>query len=258
MEHVQLFDDIEVSEDERSALLRLVDRALALNSSQGPAHYMVAGCGVLEDLERGDRDHACACALAKRLAAFIAPGFTVISIRILLSPPGSPAQPWHLDFAQDFSEVRTAFLAISPSSALNSTQILDFGDDAPRIAEMARTSEGPLPSEAWCDSVAQVWPITCSPWQLSMLRTSHAFHRRGENKSAFTRITFNVDMARLEESPNFVDLDMQRALNGHRLCSREVVDDLTEQDVCLMDDKELVDRFLWSGVQLAGRAVSGA
>ena len=43
---------------------------------------------------------------AAKLAVTLTPGMDVISIRVLFSPPGSPAQPFHLDYAQHFSEVR--------------------------------------------------------------------------------------------------------------------------------------------------------
>ena len=37
---------------------------------------------------------------------------------------------------------------------------------------------------------------------------------------------FNVDVARLSECPEFIDLDARRSLDHERICGRDIVDDL--------------------------------
>ena len=42
---------------------------------------------------------------------------------MLLSPPGAPAQPWHLDYAREFSTVDTIFVAATAATADNATEV---------------------------------------------------------------------------------------------------------------------------------------
>jgi len=254
MEHWRCLKEPEFSLEacECVALERLAARALALRPCHEPTHYMIAGHGVSDELranpnepEHGeDVELTVARDLAARLAKHTAPGHEVISIRLLLSPPGAPAQQWHLDYARHFTEVQTAFVAVSQSTADNCTELLDLGDQCEHIAKLARSTSGPLPESTWrklCPD-AKVRPLEFAQWDVCALRTSHVFHRRGPNKSDFTRITFNVDLACLTESPGFIDVDMQRSLAEDRLCGQEYVDDLEEQDVTLEGELSDDDR----------------
>ena len=76
-------------------------------------------------------------------------------------------------------------------------------------------------------------PLALRAWEAVVVRTSHAFHRRGANRNDSARLTFNVDLARLAECPEFVDVDTLRSLSTRRVCSMRWIDELEEQDISL-------------------------
>jgi len=233
-----MFEDFDLSQANREALQCVADAVLASRPCNEPMHYMIAGNNVADSCLPNDcSELGLLKALANDLAAKVAPGMDVISVRLLFSPAGAPAQPFHLDFARHFSDVRTLFVAISSATVLNCTEVLNLGSHNAEFVSRARkaaaTGSAACKLEDCMDRCIGVEPLLLDRWQVCMLQTSHAFHRRGANCSDFIRITFNVDVACVSESPDFVDVDMQRSLSQHRLCGRDVIDDLDEQDVSL-------------------------
>eukprot|EP00929_Paragymnodinium_shiwhaense_P047219 TRINITY_DN23946_c0_g1_i2.p1 TRINITY_DN23946_c0_g1~~TRINITY_DN23946_c0_g1_i2.p1 ORF type:complete len:281 (-),score=61.12 TRINITY_DN23946_c0_g1_i2:9-851(-) len=247
MEHVRFLPELRLQPEEQKLLLRLEQKAVASATTRGPAHFMVSGHGVCDEEsaealdEAGRRDIEATRALAEHLASIVSPGLDVISVRLLISPPGAPEQPWHLDYARQFREVHTLFVPLTPSTEETCTELLELQKPSADIAEIARAAHGPLPVEAWrpqCEGEPAILALVLDEWQCCVARTSHVFHRRSANTGAFTRITFNVDMASLRESPNFVDVDCQRSLLRARLCPQAEVDELEEQDASLVDFDE--------------------
>mmetsp|Transcript_10962 Transcript_10962/g.20642 ORF Transcript_10962/g.20642 Transcript_10962/m.20642 type:complete len:242 (+) Transcript_10962:44-769(+) len=236
MDHVEYVDARHITREFCAAVAEVVDKAMAENSA-APFHYMISGTNVADVRLKADcKQLAVLKDFASSLASTLTPGMDVISVRLLFSPPNSPAQRFHLDYAQHFSEVQTIFISVSPSTSSNCTEWLNFGaatgEVAQRARELARKS-GVLELPQLSEVRPTVERLVLSAWQTCILRTSHVFHRRGPNRSDFTRITFNVDVAKISESPQFIDLDMRRSLLQHRICGQEVVDDLDEQDICV-------------------------
>lgn len=200
---------------------------------------MVSGSRCPPDVhdENPGPDVLLARALAERLAELAAPDLDVLSVRILLAPPGCGAQPWHLDYAKYFPEVRTVFLSVTRSTTENCTEILQLGGSAALTDLVARAKRQgkALSSEAWEDlrGDGRIVPVTFEPWEVGWVRTSHAFHRRGANRSGFARITFNVDLARLADAPDYIDFDYARHVETDRIAPLEEIDELDEQDVSL-------------------------
>ncbi|CAE7742068.1 PEP4 [Symbiodinium pilosum] len=228
--------DVCITDEFREALAQVVCKATAEQPSE-PFHYMIWGRNAEGARQPKGSEHlATLKEFAAKLAVTLTPGMDVISIRVLFSPPGSPAQPFHLDYAQHFSEVRTIFISASPSTASNCTEWLDFGETNSEIVARARqlVQKGiTLELSDLSPHKPAVQSLVLDAGQVCVLRTSHVFHRRGPNRSEFTRITFNVDVAHLPESPEFVDLDTCRSLGQKRICGLDVVDALDEQDICL-------------------------
>jgi len=233
---VHFFNNFQFDFDEESSLARLAARVpdQRLKCAE-PCHFMIDGLNAGSG--KDDADLTVARALAAKLGAHIAPGLQVISVRLLLSPPGAPAQPWHLDYGQHFREIRTVFLALTPARSNNCTETLRFGrpEESARVHALARSANGPLAPSLWADerASARAEPLLMERGQVCALRTSHVFHRRSANRSNYTRITFNVDLAWLVECARFIDLDTQRSLACGRIAGREEVDELSEQDVSL-------------------------
>lgn len=237
MEEVQLVKDAQLSEANREALQSVADAVLASCKCVEPMHYMIAGTNVSDARLPSDCSKLDSLReLASDLAAKVAPGMDVISVRLLFSPPGAPAQPFHLDYARHFSQVKTIFVAVSPATASNCTEFLNLGSRNAELVSRAReATESGLPA---CDVEefkrhSCVEQIVLDRWQVCMVNTVNVFHRRGANRSDFIRIAFNIDCAHLSDSPDFVDVDMKRSLAQERVCGLDVVDDLDEQDVSL-------------------------
>ena len=50
----------------------------------------------------------------------------ILSVRLMFSPPNSPAQPWHLDYAGTKANCRTIFLNLTKSNEENCTELVEF------------------------------------------------------------------------------------------------------------------------------------
>eukprot|EP00929_Paragymnodinium_shiwhaense_P047218 TRINITY_DN23946_c0_g1_i1.p1 TRINITY_DN23946_c0_g1~~TRINITY_DN23946_c0_g1_i1.p1 ORF type:complete len:226 (-),score=35.98 TRINITY_DN23946_c0_g1_i1:115-792(-) len=154
MEHVRFLPELRLQPEEQKLLLRLEQKAVASATTRGPAHFMVSGHGVCDEEsaealdEAGRRDIEATRALAEHLASIVSPGLDVISVRLLISPPGAPEQPWHLDYARQFREVHTLFVPLTPSTEETCTELLELQKPSADIAEIARAAHGPLPVEA--------------------------------------------------------------------------------------------------------------
>eukprot|EP00756_Hemistasia_phaeocysticola_P046775 Hpha_TRINITY_DN2059_c0_g1::TRINITY_DN2059_c0_g1_i1::g.83073::m.83073 len=200
-------------------------------------HAMIWGRGVDDDKGGGGDDRV--AGLARRLAAELCPGSEVISIRMLFSEDGCPPQPWHIDYARDFADVRTILLGVTRSTASNCTEVLAFPDasSAAAVCRLAREQDRPLAKAEWERYNPSLQPLLLEGWDAVVVRTSHIFHRRGGNRSGFARITLNVDCVPGEcaDIAQFQCLDTQRNRESGRICPREQVDNLGEQDCFLLD-----------------------
>lgn len=165
----------------------------------------------------------------------------LLSVRILLSPPGAPAQSWHLDYAGPGYEgvkARTVFVALTPATADNCTEFLHFRSPSARHAfdqKLLGTSSGVrcigIPEEA-----VDVQSVLMDKFDVAWLETSRTIHRRGPNTSAFTRATLNVDYSLETEERlrviGFVDDDMRTAQAcPFQAVGPSVVDDLHSEVV---------------------------
>eukprot|EP01065_Artemidia_motanka_P052702 TRINITY_DN958_c3_g2_i1.p1 TRINITY_DN958_c3_g2~~TRINITY_DN958_c3_g2_i1.p1 ORF type:complete len:239 (+),score=10.57 TRINITY_DN958_c3_g2_i1:415-1131(+) len=201
-----------------------------------PHHIMLWGKGVDDGGTGCDAD---VWGVVSRLVQKTVPGLDVLSVRLLVSPPGSPAQPWHIDYAQDFRTVWTILLGLTPSTELNCTELLRFGTPGDgvelELLERARKQAAPLRRDDWSSQPHSIVPLVLEQWEAVVLQTSHCFHRRGPNRTSEFRITLNVDCAPAASAAEWICVDTQRSLNAGRVCPREQVDDLGEQD-CYLDE----------------------
>eukprot|EP01062_Namystynia_karyoxenos_P037118 TRINITY_DN27024_c0_g1_i1.p2 TRINITY_DN27024_c0_g1~~TRINITY_DN27024_c0_g1_i1.p2 ORF type:complete len:257 (+),score=40.26 TRINITY_DN27024_c0_g1_i1:68-772(+) len=220
-----------LSQGDREVLAACAARHAAAASEA--FHLMIWGRGVDEDGSAG-ADGA-ACAVARRLVAELLPHLGIVSIRMLYSPPGCPAQQWHLDFAQDFGEVRTIFVGVTSATADNCTELLRFGSGEADLVAKARGTGRPLPRAEWSAVPHSIVPVEMAQWETVVLHTSHCFHRRGANHSGATRVTFNIDCAPVHAAPGWQCVDSMRSLHTGRVCPRAQIDELSEQDCFLSD-----------------------
>jgi len=199
-----------------------------------PSHYLIYGKG--SELNE-PCSHANVLRAAAERIAEVRSG-VLISARILCSPPQSgDAQPWHLDYAMDVENVETVFIALTASNPASCTEILDFGTENERIAQLAREAFPlGLASCQWRTHAVNVEKVLLDPGQAAVVQTGTFFHRRSATDSAaHVRITFNVDVCpRGENAQRFACVDAAKAsLTGSRIVEKCSIDDFSEQDVFL-------------------------
>ena len=111
-----------LTEEEKAALVRIAKR---VGDVKEPVHFCIYGHGVV-----GDKDASVGDLLMLRKAAdrFAGRDGLVISVRVLFAPPGSCAQKFHLDFAREFDDVETYWVAVTPSTEECATEVLQFDE----------------------------------------------------------------------------------------------------------------------------------
>lgn len=236
----------------RSLLPRLEEIG---RSHAGGSHVMLRGFGVAEaqdqeeERKRDFPDQATVdrlLAIARSQVLRLESRATcLLSVRILLSPPGAPAQQWHLDYAGPGYEgvkARTLFVALTPSTLDNCTEFLRFRSLSARKTfeqQLQGAAEGRgcvgLPKAA-----VEVQPVRMDQFDVAWLETSRTIHRRGPNTSAFVRVTLNVDYSLESEETlgriGFVDDDMRTAQAcPFRTVGPSVVDDLHSEIVVSLE-----------------------
>eukprot|EP00750_Incisomonas_marina_P015368 INCI18196.5.p1 GENE.INCI18196.5~~INCI18196.5.p1 ORF type:complete len:367 (-),score=71.90 INCI18196.5:1233-2333(-) len=100
----------------------------------GPSHVMLWGRGSPTPSAIGifdSGDLPAVLDLSRRLVASLTSDatFHLLSVRLLIAPPGCGPQAWHLDYrSYPGLRTQTAFAAMTPSSALNCTELAEFQD----------------------------------------------------------------------------------------------------------------------------------
>ena len=116
----------QLTSDERQLLSSLSSSLLKALPCDEPCHVMIKGYGVntyqrskfiAPEIQVAVED------LASKLTSQIENGpTTLLSLRILIAPPGCSAQEWHLDYrASGVEENHTVFVAMSPTSEVHTT-----------------------------------------------------------------------------------------------------------------------------------------
>ena len=194
--------DVPASEHD---LLRRVATALIARGLDGPSHVMLYGHGApapppMHLLCDGERQRL--LALARRLVAGFEPSALLLSVRILVAPPGFAPQGWHLDYrAHDCLATQTVFAALTPCTAENCTEMLVPADE-PAMARLDEAvGEELLRAPAASGRVVQVasrqmslQPLLMESFGVCCVVTSRLPHRRGPTlAAAHTRVVLNVD-----------------------------------------------------------------
>jgi hypothetical protein len=227
--------ELTLTPEECAALESIV---ASMGTVSEPCHFMISGRGVKEQEEA---EVPAAVQILRRAALRIGAHGVVVSVRVLFSPPNAPPQAFHLDYAKELRSIDTFFVAVTPSTCENCTEILQFASDETEtsVREHALASRVPLEPHEWqlpSAAALRVVPILMRRWDSVVLRTTSAFHRRSANRSGFLRVTFNVDVAvddAAGAADGFVCVDTQRSLATGRVCPHSAVDELGEQDVFL-------------------------
>lgn len=221
-------------------------------SHSSGSHVMLRGFGVSEAQEEsknGFPDQATTDRLLaiahSHVQALESRPTCLLSVRILLSPPGAPAQLWHLDYAgpgYESVKARTVFVALSPATTNNCTEFLRFQSKSARdMFERQIHGVGEERGRVGLPAAAvEVHSVLMHPFDVSWLDTSRTIHRRGPNTSDFVRVTLNVDYSLESEETlrriGFVDDDMRTAQGcPFRTVGPSVVDDLHSEIVVLLE-----------------------
>ena len=71
-----------------------------------------------------------------------ASSIVILSVRLMVSPPGSKAQPWHLDYSGTSANCQSVFVNISKSVKGNCTEYIEFesSEDEAKCIERARAA----------------------------------------------------------------------------------------------------------------------
>ena len=71
-----------------------------------------------------------------------ATSIVILSVRFMVSPPGSKAQPWHLDYSGTSANCQSVFVNISKSVKGNCTEYVEFesSEDEVKCIERARAA----------------------------------------------------------------------------------------------------------------------
>eukprot|EP00746_Dinoflagellata_sp_MGD_P044806 gnl/MRDRNA2_/MRDRNA2_209569_c0_seq1.p1 gnl/MRDRNA2_/MRDRNA2_209569_c0~~gnl/MRDRNA2_/MRDRNA2_209569_c0_seq1.p1 ORF type:complete len:293 (+),score=49.16 gnl/MRDRNA2_/MRDRNA2_209569_c0_seq1:95-973(+) len=218
--------------------------------ASGPCHFMLYGHGAENEpnLPFFNKNHCCEMVeIAKSIIESVCPrsqnAAAILSLRLLISSPGSCAQQWHLDYAGTDVKAQTVFVALTPCTADNCTEVIAFDviEDEHSLLQEATVSgaEGRPPNLRLSDFAGRhsIVPITMEPLEVCRIATSQTLHRRSRNKSSFTRIVLNIDYS-TEEDFNFTCIDTNTSNENEcqRLVGEDVVDQLEAgYDVVVLD-----------------------
>eukprot|EP01063_Lacrimia_lanifica_P015543 TRINITY_DN22263_c0_g1_i1.p1 TRINITY_DN22263_c0_g1~~TRINITY_DN22263_c0_g1_i1.p1 ORF type:complete len:296 (+),score=63.95 TRINITY_DN22263_c0_g1_i1:128-889(+) len=237
-----------VHEPHRAFLAELTADLLAADHSQ-PCHVMAYGYGaptppVTLLLSAGRR--AQLLAIAGALARGFSAEARLLSVRLLVAPPGAGAQQWHLDYRSHAGlNTRTVFAAMTPATEENCTEMLVPADRAAadnfeRRVE-AVESRDEMPQVAVPAANFQPMSLLLDTFEVACVATSRLPHRRGPTGACAAgrvRVTLNVDYTECSEAAlqriGFLDDDSVTASASGGVVGRAVVDDLhSEIVVCL-------------------------
>lgn len=229
--------------------LNVVDWAKS-EVERGPCHFMLYGHGAENEPSLPFfNKHDCyeMVEIAKSVLDSVSPfsqqTATILSLRLLISSPGSCAQQWHLDYAGTNVNAQTVFIALTSCTPENCTEVVAFDraeDEHRLLSEASRAGAEGRPPDlhlsdfAGCSSVV---PITMEPLEVCRIATSHSLHRRSHNRSNFTRIVLNIDYS-TEENLHFTCIDTTTSNENQcqRLVGEDVVDNLEAgYDVVVFD-----------------------
>ena len=83
-----------------------------------------------------------------------ATSIVILSVRLMVSPPGSKAQPWHLDYSGTSANCQSVFVNISKSVEGNCTEYVEFesSEDEVKCIERARAAllKSGKQGKDWC------------------------------------------------------------------------------------------------------------
>lgn len=234
-------------------LLELSDKVVTwakARASSGPCHFMLYGHGARNEPDlpfyNTGNCHEMLEFAQKVVSSLCVPAdaeATILSLRLLISPPGSCAQQWHLDYAGTNVKAQTVFVAVTPCTTDNCTEVVAFNDveDERALFQEAMVSgaEGRPPKLHLNDFAGRYTtvPITMELLEVCRVATSHTLHRRGCNRSNFTRIVLNIDYT-TEENFDFICIDTNTSNQEscQRLVGQDVVDQLEAgYDVVVFD-----------------------
>ena len=180
---------------------------------------------------------------------------TILSVRLLVSPSGTAAQTWHLDYARHKRpngkklENQTIFVNLTESTIDNCTELLRFEDEE-SVRDWAQEQANqkrdvvidspvtdsrfvPLNEAEPCEIAGFpgfVYRAAYPAGSAFHIPTSEVFHRRGANHSDNTRVTLNIDFAYGTDIGDFVCVDSQSASQG-ALCDDDNISDSYDIDL---------------------------
>ena len=228
-------------------LLQRVAAALIARDLDGPSHVMLYGHGapavLPSTVSAGDAQRL--LTLAGSLVAGFEPHALLLSVRLLVAPPGYEPQGWHLDYrAFDCLATQTVFAALTPCTAENCTELLMPTDEGAAARLDAAVAEELLRAPAdGAGLMVQVSPrqVVLQPLLLERfgvccVPTGRLPHRRGPTlAAAHTRVVLNVDFTTCSPAKlhaiDFVDDDAFEAASSGGIVGRAVVDDLHSEVV---------------------------
>ena len=204
--------------------------------SAEPNHVMLYGHGAPPSLALSVVDTQRLLTLARALVAHFEPDALLLSVRLLVAPPGFAAQGWHLDYrAFDSLNAQTLFAALTPCTRENCTELL-LPFDAARLER--DVAEQLLRDRLVVDvapSDVSERPLLLDEFAVCVVPTSRLPHRRGPTVAAgHTRVVLNVDFTTCSPAKlaaiGFVDDDAVSAAEG-TFVGKDVVDDLHSEVV---------------------------
>ena len=157
-------------------------RAAGPQGDDGLAAFHV----VLFDINNPHLQNQAAQALGRGLLReHLGPDATLVSVRILITKPRAPAQAWHLDYTSPLSG--NLFITLTEATLDNTTETIEFMGPCAMEALLGAPDE-----VAICDYPHRVKKHVSPEGMLLHLRPG-TLHRRGENRSDFTRETLAID-----------------------------------------------------------------
>ena len=203
--------------------------------SAEPNHVMLFGHGAPPSLPLSD-DTQRLLALSRTLVARFEPDALLLSVRLLVAPPGFAAQGWHLDYrAFDSLNAQTLFAALTPCTRENCTELLLPADAAQLERDVAEQLLRDRLVVDVAPSDVSERPLLLDEFAVCVVPTSRLPHRRGPTVAAgHTRVVLNVDFTTCSPAKlaaiGFVDDDAVSAAEG-TFVGRDVVDDLHSEVV---------------------------